>query len=202
MTALATLDRRTAAVEAVRAQAEPYALAIVARHLDDARAHAALAASSRRPSWSPGLTAALARLDALAGLLSGGIADVRESAYRVAWDAHRIALAEHAPAVLRPLAAPEGQAIEAVRHAAVHGYDLAALFRPPIELATRTLRAAVAHAAGRAGTQPLDTWRVQAGDRFRSAVLAALSDSVEYADRRAGADLVRPELIDDTLDDD
>lgn len=211
------LDKLAIAMEALRASWAQTILRIVARELDDALAHAQKAVTDRlrrtddgRPTVrlvdaSPSYRAAVGHLDellaSLAGpreySLDGWIRTAREAFYRRAFDLHFPHIPEEL--LVRKDPKPTQAAISAVRGAALHGMDPRKELEAPIESAKRGLHAAVALAANRTGTERdsagiLQAWRKRAGDALGRTVLTLLSDSVEYADNEARADLIHPDF--------
>ena len=217
---LADLQRKAAALDALRADWARAILPAVGRTLDDARAHAeraltqALKAAAdgrptaRRAARSPSFRAALHRLDELlewlAGpsdvSLEGRVRDARERFYREAFRLNKPLV----PDVLHVSADPQPtqQNLRLVRGALIHGLDLRRELSGPFDQAKRALAAAVAQAGqrstpGHAEADLLDAWRRRSGDAIAAAVLRCLSDSLEFADTESARDLIHPDYFEE-----
>lgn len=215
---LRDLERKSKALEALRASWAAAILPVVEAKVDDAHAHAGKAitdtlkatedgrATARKASRSPSFQAALNRLDELwtwlAGpskdSLQGKIRDAREAFYRKGFELQRPLIPDDLWITADPRPTAEG--IRLIRGALIHGYDLRRELEGAFTTAKRGLSAAVAvagrrEADGATKTDLLGAWKRTTLDALRLAVLRALSDSVEFADVEAGVDLIHPEFL-------
>lgn len=212
----ADLHAIAGALEAERARWAERLLALVDRALDDAHAHATRAvtetlrrtpdgrATIRRANRNPSYQAALGRLGELwtrlagpsTASLRGQVRDAREAFYRLAFRLHTPHIPESVRVAPDPL--PTARNVDLVRGAAVHGYDPRKELEKPIADAARQLSAAVALAGSRdadgpQGADQLRAWHDRSRRAIGQAVLSLLSDSVEFANTEAMADLVHPD---------
>lgn len=220
---LADLDRKDAA-QALRLKVWiGRAGELIDKKVSDAEAHAVKAltatltatpegrATARRATRHPSAKAAVARLEALWAALAGPsrssldglIRDARESLYR---DALRHWAALMPGEWLRPApfdpARPGAALVNRVRGFPLHGLDLRDEIGGRMEPTIRGLKAALAAAgsrglSGRQGPDLIHAWATRAKDSLFTAVRIALSDSAVFADRLAGRDVCRPEVLDD-----
>lgn len=215
---LKDLQAKSEALEALRLDWSRKILPTVESKLEDALAHAERAvtqtlkatadgrATARRASRSPSFQASLSRLDEilewLAGpsvdSLKGRVRDAREAFYKRAFALHKPLI----PTMLlvSPDPEPTAEGVRLIRGALIHGLDLRRELSGSIETAKRNLTASVALAGSRSTdsrteTEIIETWHKQSLGSIRTAVLRVLSDSVEFADTEAGADLIHPDYL-------
>lgn len=168
-------------------------------------------ATLRRAARNPSARAAAARLDelwaALVGpsrtSLAGLVRDARESLYR---DALRHWAESFPPESLRPPpfdpTRPGASLLGRVRAFPLHGVELRDEVGAKVVDAKRRLGAALAAAGSRSTPGHLETdlvrtWATRTRDGLSLVVRLALSDGLGLADRLAGRDVCRPEMLDD-----
>ena len=209
------LNAKTNHMEALRAIWEHQLLSAVASAVSDARAHAhrAIADATRdgrssrlRLRSSPGLDAAGERLDGLRSWLTGdsgaifdgAIRDAREAFYREAAALHFEAIPDEYKSRQTP--GPPADLVAQVRAAAIHGFDPSAFLTQSLELRKKTLLAITSQAArtGAPMTDALAAWERTTSASLSRVVTTLLTDSLEYADREAGRDLIHVDARDDS----
>lgn len=192
------------------------ASSLIARELDDAKAHAAKAVtdalkqtpdgrrSARRIDSSPSYKAAVGHLDALLDRLvgfskdslGGLIRDARAAFYRSSVDLWKPHIPEEYRTVPDPEPTREGERL--MRGAIVHGYDLHKEIEPTFTLTANQLFIAINQAGRRAATDRqgrdrLAVWHGQALVRINQKVAQALSDSDKAVHEATGLLLLSPQ---------
>lgn len=212
------LAKKSDALESLRREWSRAIVPTVESKLEDAHAHAERAVTqalkatadgrptARKANRSTSFQAAIARLDELlewlagasANSLRGRVRDAREAFYRRAFALHKPLIPKSLYISLEP--EPTFANLRLIRGALIHGVDLRKELEGPFSTAKRQLTAAVALAGQRAASRAdsseiLETWHKQAVGSIRTAVLRAISDSVEFADTEAGTDLIHPDYL-------
>jgi hypothetical protein len=177
--------------------------------LRDAEAHAqkaltdvVVSAPDGRPTLakvrqSRSYQAALARMDEIRDALLKIVHEARVAFYRDSWAFWNDTLPAE---VLKGAEAPAEARIAKARTAVIHGQTAAGALAAATQTAKRQLLASLAQAGSRVQTgkgaaEILKAWRTRAEKALSQHTTTLLSDSQIDADRRAGRDVVKDELL-------